>query len=253
MTKNDKLRLQGKVAIVTGACQGLGFGISRAFLEAGATVVLTDINTNVSSSAQSLDSIGTASSYVLDVRNEAAFAACVDDTASRYGKVDIFVNNAALTISKSVWDIPADEWDDVLAVNLRGVFFGCRVAGKFMRDQRRGRIVNISSLAGQRGGVVAGAHYSASKAGILVLTKCFAQELAGYGVTVNSIAPAAIDGPIVSLMPTDKVEGLKKTIPVRRLGTADDVARIALFLASDLSSYVSGAVIPADGGLAVYR
>ena len=249
MTSNDKLRLQGNVAIVTGASQGLGFGISRAFLEAGATVVLTDINTNVSSSAQSLDSIGTASSYVLDVRNEAAFAACVDDTASRYGKVDIFVNNAALTISKSVWDIPADEWDDVLAVNLRGVFFGCRVAGKFMRDQRRGRIVNISSLAGQRGGVVAGAHYSASKAGILVLTKCFAQELAGYGVTVNSIAPAAIDGPVVSLMPAEKVEGLKKTIPVGRLGKDSEIGAAAVYLASEDAGFVTGSTIDVNGGV----
>ena len=249
MTGTDKPRLHGHVAIVTGASQGLGFGIARSFLEAGATVVLADINTNVASSAKSLDAIGTASGFVLDVRGEAAIAACVDDTASRYGKVDIFVNNAALTISKSVWDIPAEEWDDVLAVNLRGVFFGCRVAGKFMRDQKRGRIINLSSLAGQRGGVVAGAHYSSSKAGILVLTKCFAQELAAHGVTVNAIAPAAIDGPIVALLPAEKVEGLKKTIPVGRLGMDREVGAAAVYLASEDAGFVTGSTIDVNGGV----
>lgn len=249
MKQDSNFRLHGNVAIVTGASQGLGLAIARSFLEAGATVVMTDINPNILTVAKSLESIGTTSGYVLDVRSESSFAACVEDSVARFGKLDIFVNNAARTISKSIWDIPADEWDDVLAVNLRGVFFGCRVAGRRMREQRRGKIINISSLAGQRGGVVAGAHYSSSKAGILVLTKCFALELAPHGVTVNSIAPAAIDGPIVAEMPAEKVEGLKKTIPVGRLGMDREVGAAAVYLASEDAGFVTGSTIDVNGGV----
>lgn len=242
--------LEGKVALVTGAAQGLGLGIARSFREAGAKVVLADINAEVDAAAKSLDAQGTSAiGTVLDVRDEDAFSASVDDTIARFGRLDILVNNAAMTISKSVWDIPAAEWDDVLAVNLRGVFFGCRVAGRHMRQQKSGRIINLSSLAGQRGGVVAGAHYSASKAGIIVLTKCFAQELAGSGITVNAIAPAAIEGPMTKVMPAEKVEGLARTIPVGRLGSDHEVGAAAVYLASDAAGFVTGTTLDINGGV----
>ena len=243
-------RLQGKVALVTGAAQGLGLGIARALREAGASVVLTDINPDVATVASELDPAGrSAVGQLLDVRSEPAWHTCVAQTATRFGAIDILVNNAAITISKSVWDIPAAEWDDVLAVNLRGVFFGCRVAGKLMRERGSGRIINLSSLAGQRGGVVAGAHYSASKAGIIVLTKCFAQELAGNNVTVNAIAPAAIEGPMTKTMPAEKVQGLAKTIPIGRLGLDSEVGAAAVYLASDEAGFVTGATLDINGGV----
>jgi 3-oxoacyl-[acyl-carrier protein] reductase len=118
-----------------------------------------------------------------------------------------------------------------------------------MREQRSGRIINLSSLAGQRGGVVAGAHYSASKAGIIVLTKCFALELAGNGVTVNAIAPAAIEGPMTKVMPAEKVQGLAKTIPVGRLGHDTEVGAAAVYLASDAAAFVTGSTLDVNGGV----
>jgi 3-oxoacyl-[acyl-carrier protein] reductase len=135
-----------------------------------------------------------------------------------------------------------------MAVNLRGVFLGCRLAGRHMRARGHGRIINLSSLAGQQGGAIAGAHYAASKAGILALTKLFAQDLAPFGVTVNAIAPAAIDGPAVAAVPAERVRALVQTIPVGRLGRAEEVAAAALYLASDAAGYVTGATLDLNGG-----
>jgi 3-oxoacyl-[acyl-carrier protein] reductase len=241
--------LAGKTAFVTGAARGLGLAIAKAFVEAGAAKVwLADVSPSVMDAAIALDTGGRAQGVVLDVRDEAAFAAAVG-TADAGTGLDVMVNNAARTVSRSVWDISAQEWDDVLAVNLRGVFFGCRLAGKAMRARRRGRIVNLSSLAGQRGGVVAGAHYSSSKAGIIVLTKVFAQELAGAGVTVNAIAPAAIRGPITDEMPAEKVEAMARTIPVGRLGDDREIGAAAVYLASDAAAFVTGTTLDVNGGI----
>jgi 3-oxoacyl-[acyl-carrier protein] reductase len=250
MADGSLMSLQGKSALVTGAAQGLGLGIARALLDAGASVTLTDVSPQVETMARELDPTeARAVGLLLDVRREEAFATCSDEVVRRFGALDILVNNAALTISKSVWDIPAQEWDEVLAVNLRGIFFGCRVAGRRMRERGSGRIINLSSLAGQRGGVVAGAHYSASKAGIIALTKCFALELAGSGVTVNAIAPAAIEGPMTRIMPAEKVQGLARTIPVGRLGSDREVGAAAVYLASDEAGFVTGATLDVNGGV----
>jgi 3-oxoacyl-[acyl-carrier protein] reductase len=249
MTENSDTRLGGRVAIVTGAAQGLGLAIAKSFMEAGASVVLADVNPDISSIAAALGSPDRVLGVALDVRSEEAIEEVAQQATDRFGGLDIMVNNAALTISKPIWDIPAEEWDDVLAVNLRGVLFGCRVAGKRMREKGFGRIINISSLAGQRGGVVAGAHYSASKAGIIVLTKCFAQELASSGVTVNTIAPAAIEGPVTKVMPAEKVQGLARTIPVGRLGDDREVGAAAIYLASDLAGFVTGTTLDINGGV----
>ncbi|OJY33878.1 MAG: short-chain dehydrogenase [Rhizobiales bacterium 65-9] len=246
----DDTRLSGRAAIVTGAAQGLGLGVARSFLASGASVLLVDVNAAVADSASSLDpSAARAASFVADARDEAALSAAVAAAVERFGRLDIFVNNAALTISKSVWDIDAKEWDDVLAVNLRGVFFGCRAAGRHMRERGAGRIINLSSLAGQRGGTVAGAHYSASKAGIIALTKVFAQELASSGVTVNAIAPAAIEGPMTKVMPADKVQAMARAIPAGRLGRDSEVGAAAVYLASDEAGFVTGSTLDINGGL----
>ena len=180
-----------------------------------------------------------------DVRSKESLRGAIEAA----GEVDVMVNNAARTVSQPFWEIEEEVWDDVLAVNLRGVFFGCQVAAEHMRERGRGRIINLSSLAGQQGGAVAGAHYAASKAGIVVLTKIVAQELAPHGVTVNAIAPAAVRTPVMDEMPADRVEAVRQRIPVGRFGEAEEVGALAAFLASDEAGYITGATLDVNGGL----
>lgn len=238
-----------RTAFITGAAQGLGEAFAGAFLAAGYRVALADVNASVRDTASRLDPSGAQTlALILDVRDRAAFAAAFEQTIARFGGVDVMVNNAARTVARSVWDIDQAEWDDVLAVNLRGVFFGCTIAGAHMRARRRGRIINLSSLAGQQGSLVNGAHYAASKAGILALTKVFAQELAPHGVTVNTIAPSAIRTPAMDAVPPATVAQLEKSAPLGRLGMPDDVASAAVYLASDAASFITGATIDVNGG-----
>ncbi|WMS44634.1 SDR family NAD(P)-dependent oxidoreductase [Acuticoccus sp. MNP-M23] len=243
--------LTGQTALVTGAAQGLGLAIARSLLEAGASVMLCDVAEAVIATAQELDDgQGRAIGQQFDVRDEPAWDAALDRMEATFGKpVDILVNNAARTIATSVWDMDIAEWDEVMGVNLTGYFIGCRAAGRRMRARKSGRIINLSSLAGQRGGLVGGAHYSASKGGILALTKCFALELAADGVSVNAIAPAAIEGPMSRSLPQDKVQALAGQIPVKRLGSDAEVGAAAVYLASPAAAFVTGATLDINGGL----
>ena len=240
-------------ALVTGAGQGLGRAIAHALHGAGHAVAVTDVDGDAAGTvARELDPAGeTAAAWTLDVRERAAFEEVVAAAEARLGPVDVLVNNAALTIARPVLEIEAGEWDEVLAVNLRGVLFGCQVLAPRMRERRAGRIVNISSLAGQHGGAVAGAHYAASKAGIIVLTKILAKELAGDGVTVNAVAPAAIEGPQLDGVAPDRRDVLRGTIPVGRFGRADEVGDLVAYLASDAAGYITGATLDINGGLAM--
>jgi 3-oxoacyl-[acyl-carrier protein] reductase len=241
------MRLDGKVALVTGAARGLGAGTALRLAAQGARVVVADVDRDGAAAVAS--SIGDAAvSHVLDVRDRASFAGAIESTVRELGSLDILVNNAALTIRRPFFEIEDDEWDEVLAVNLRGVFLGCQLSGAHMRDHGGGRIVNLSSLAGQQGSAVNGAHYAASKAGILALTKSIARELAPFGVTVNVVAPAVIEGPLVDALAPEAVEGLISSIPVGRIGRADEVATLIAYLASDEAGYITGATFDVNGG-----
>jgi 3-oxoacyl-[acyl-carrier protein] reductase len=243
--------LAGKSAFVTGAAQGLGAAIAKAMHAAGARVVLTDVNEAVKETAAEIESVGaeTVLTACLDVRDIDAYEKVFASFVEKTGGIDIVVNNAAVTVIRNIWDIGLQEWDEVLATNLRSVFFGCQIAGRHLRDKGWGRIINLTSLAGQQPSRVAGAHYAASKAGIISVTKNFAQALAGTGVTVNALAPAAIHTPMMDTIPADRIEAMKKSIPVGRVGEPEEVAAAGVFLASENAAFITGATIDMNGGL----
>ena len=241
------LRLDGKVALVTGAGRGLGAAAAARLAAQGASVVVADVDERRAAAVAA--EIGPpASSRALDVRDRSSFDAAVAATVRTHGALDILVNNAALTLRRPFFEIRDAEWDEVLAVNLRGVFLGCQLGGAHMRDHGGGRIVNLGSLAGQQGSVVNGAHYAASKAGILALTKSVARELAPFGVTVNVVAPAVIEGPLVDALEPAAVERLVGSIPLGRIGRPDEVATLVAYLASDAAGYITGATFDVNGG-----
>ena len=243
--------LEERVALVTGAGRGIGEAVARALHDRGAIVIAADIDAAaLSRSAHTRWSSDRRWRHeVLDVRDHAAIDTLVGRIVAEYGAIDVLVNNAARTVSRSFWEIDAVEWDEVLATNLRSVFFACQLAGRHMRAHGYGRIINLSSLAGQQGGLVAGAHYAAAKAGIVVLTKIVAAELAPHGVTVNAIAPAAISGPIMDGLAAGDVQSLVARIPVGRLGKPEEVAALVAFLASDEAAYITGSTYDINGGV----
>jgi len=251
--------LRDKVALITGSASGQGRAAALLFGAQGARVVVTDINDEGAAETvrmlEEQDSEGVV--VHADVSVRADVDAMVAATMERYGRLDVLYNNAAVQMSGRLVECTDSEWDLTIATNLSAIFWACRAALPHLLEGDGGSIINTASTLGLIGSEGYAA-YGAAKAGLVLLTKQIAVEY-GPAVRANVIAPGSIDTPrfqkVLEKTPgaDEFVEGLKRTIPVRRLGLADDVARIALFLASDLSSYVSGAVLPADGGLAVYR
>ena len=237
------MSLGNRGAVVTGAAQGLGEAIARALHAQGARVTLADLD-QAGCERVAGDLGPPARAATVDVRDRASLARLLDEAA----ELDILVNNAARTVARPLWEIEQEEWDDVLATNLRGVFFGCQLAGPRLRERGWGRIVNLASIAGQQPGTM-GAHYAASKAGIVILTKLFAAELASAGVTVNAIAPAAVDTPAFDQLSAERLEALRQRIPVGRFGEPGEIGELVAFLCSDAAGYITGATIDVNGGL----
>jgi 3-oxoacyl-[acyl-carrier protein] reductase len=238
------------VAIVTGAAQGLGSAIARVLHAAGMRVAIADIAyAPAQQLARELDPAGdTARALPLDVTRKEDFVAALA-ALEDWGGVEVLVNNAALAFTTPLMEVDGDEFDAVLAVNLRGPLFGSQVIGAHMRERGYGRIVNIASQAGQMGGTVTGIHYASSKAGLMLMTKVFARELSGSGVTVNAVAPGALDLPTVrAAIPPDRLAALEAAIPVKRLGQPEEIAAIVALLASRQAGYVTGATWDANGG-----
>jgi NAD(P)-dependent dehydrogenase (short-subunit alcohol dehydrogenase family) len=251
--------LRDKVALITGAASGQGRAAALLFGAHGARVVVADVNDEGSAdTVRMLEEQGAEGMVVhADVSVRPDVDAMVAAAVDRYGRLDVLYNNAAVQMSGRLVDCTEDDWDLTIATNLSAIFWACRAALPHLVEGDGGSIINTASTLGLIGSEGYAA-YGAAKAGLVLLTKQIAVE---YGPTVraNVIAPGSIDTPrfrkVLDSTPgaDEFVAGLKRTIPVQRLGTAEDVAGIALFLASDLSAYVSGAVVPADGGLAVYR
>jgi 3-oxoacyl-[acyl-carrier protein] reductase len=231
------------VAIVTGAAQGIGEAIARRLHADGYEVALADI---ADAELVASDLGEGARAHALDVRDLDSWERLL---AALDGDVYALVNNAARTEFRSFWEIDVDEWDDVLATNLRGTYLGCRAVGEALRGHGRGRIVNLASDAAFAASGGSGVHYAASKAGVVAVTRRAATELAPYGVTVNAVAPAAIDGPLARSALRDRLDEKLADIPVARLGRAEEVAAIVAFLLSDDAGYITGATLDVNGGV----
>ncbi len=254
---DDRL-LEGKVALITGAASGQGRAASVRFAEHGAQIAVVDMNDN--GAAETVGLVEQAGSKAVaihaDVSRRADVDAMVAATVEAFSQLDVLYNNAALQMSGRLVDTTEEEWDITIATNLSAIFWACRAAMPHLLDGG-GSIINTASVLGLIGSEGYAA-YGAAKAGLVALTRQIATEH-GPAVRANVIAPGSIDTPrfrkVVAEMPDgdDFLNGLLGNIPLHRLGTADDVSGIALFLASDLSAYTSGAVIPADGGLAALR
>ncbi|MBV6273932.1 SDR family oxidoreductase [Alcaligenaceae bacterium CGII-47] len=240
------------IALVTGATQGLGYAIAERLLAAGFRVALTGRNLQGAQKvAAELDPTEDAAmGLALDTRNKADFEDALAAVQARWGALHVVVNNAAITQSTPVMQISQEEFDDVIAVNQRGTFFSCQVFGAHMAEAGYGRIINMTSLAGQNGGTSTGAHYAASKGAIITLTKVFAKELAARGVTVNAIAPGPIDSPMVhALVSGERLDALTAGIPVRHLGNAQFIGELVVQLARPEADFTTGATWDVNGGL----
>lgn len=242
--------LKDKVAIVTGGARGIGREIALAFAKDGANIALADVNPEVLAATQKeIESLGrSAITGVVDVTKSDQVESFVQKTLDKFGKIDILVNNAGITKDGLLVRMSESDWDAVIAVNLKGAFNCTKAVSKIMMKQRDGRIVNMASIIGIMGNA-GQANYAASKGGLIALTKTVAKELASRNVRANAIAPGFIQTEMTAKLPDNVKNEMLKFVPLSKFGTVQDVANLALFLASDNSSYITGQVIQVDGGM----
>jgi len=240
--------VEGKRVIVTGGSRGIGEAIAREFVKAGAKVAI--LARNLDRAQELVQQIGEgAQAWAVDVADEAGVAETFGQVIEAMGGVDVLVNNAGITRDKLLMQMKADDWDDVLATNLRSCYLCSKAVLRPLLRQRSGAIVNVTSIVGLTGNA-GQSNYAASKAGIIGYTKSLAQELASRSITVNAVAPGMIDTDMTRTLPEGTQELIKGQIPMGRLGTGEEVAGTVLFLASPAANYVTGEVIRVDGGMA---
>ncbi|MGC8703469.1 MAG: 3-oxoacyl-ACP reductase FabG [Thiomonas sp.] len=244
------MRLQGNIALITGAAQGIGLATARKFAAEGASLVLCDRNPDTLDPVAAELRTGGAQvlAQALDVTDRAAFTALVDAAIARFGQIDTLVNNAGITRDARLVKMTDAQFDAVIDVNLRAVFRCTQIVAEHMIERGRGVILSASSVVALYGNF-GQTNYAATKAGIVAMTKTWARELGPKGVRVNAVAPGFIQTPMLATIPDKVMDQMAERVPLRRLGQAEEIASVYAFLASSEASYISGAVIEVDGGM----
>lgn len=246
------MEFKGKIALVTGAGSGIGKAIALLLAEKGAAVVVNDVSSaNAQKTVGEIRALGCDSiASLANVAHQTDVKEMFDLTRSKLGKVDILVNNAGITRDNFLVKMTEEQWDQVIDVNLKGVFNCCRFGAIMMSEQQYGKIINIASASAQMGNI-GQVNYAASKGGVISITKTLAKELARFNINVNAVAPGFIATPMTEAVPDKVKDQLIKQIPLGRAGTPADIASAVAFLASDLSSYITGQVLSINGGMYV--
>ena len=249
----NQIDLKGRVAVITGGAQGIGYAAAERMLQSGASVVLWDIDAaRLAQAEDALARLGTVSTSIVELSMDADVAAATEEAVKAHGRIDILVNNAGITGGNApTWQLTPEAWQRVIDVNLVGPFLTCRAVVPQMLKQGYGRIVNIASVAGKEGNPNA-SHYSASKAGLIALTKSLAKELATQGVLVNAVSPAAAKTAIFDQMTEQHIAFMLSKIPMARFLEVGEAAAMIAWLASEECSFSTGAVFDLSGGRATY-
>lgn len=244
------MRLEGKVALVTGSSRGIGRAIAEAYAREGARIVLNGTDPDALSAAE--EGIRGAGAEVLSVRADVSSPEQVDDlvgrAVDRFQRIDVLVANAGKMFVGKLDEIAVEAWDEAMRVNLRSVFLCCRAVIPHMKKQQYGRIITMSSAGGKNPKTITGTQYGVTKAGINYLTKRAAQDYGPYGITVNGLCPGPVETDMSGTFPRDVLERFTSQIPLGRIGTPEDVARVAVFLASEDADYMTGEVLDVNGG-----
>ena len=245
------MNLTGKVALVTGASRGIGQATAIELAKAGADVVVNFIG-NEAVAQETVEKIEALGRKAIKIKANVGYAddvqAMVDEAIATFGHIDILVNNAGITRDGLLIRMKDSDWDEVLNINLKGVYLVTKAVAKLMVKQRAGRIINMTSVSGVTGNV-GQANYAAAKAGVIGFTKTCAKELAARGITVNAVAPGFIETAMTDVLPEKIKEGIAATVPFGRMGQPEEIASVVTFLASDFASYITGQVLNVDGGM----
>ncbi|MFZ7943471.1 MULTISPECIES: 3-oxoacyl-ACP reductase FabG [Bacillaceae] len=245
------MKLEGKVAIITGGANGIGKITAKKFLQEGAAVVISDVNPDAGlTAAKELEEYGSIAFIQCNVTDSKQIHSMVNETIDRYGKIDILVNNAGITIDGLLTKMDEESWEKVISVNLSGVFKCTKEVVPKMIEQGSGVILNASSVVGIHGNI-GQTNYAATKAGVIGLTKSWAKEMGPKGIRVNAVAPGFIVTDMTAKVPEKILDLMESKTPLRRLGKPEDIASAYLFLASDDAGYINGTILSVDGGLVV--